>query len=141
MAFGAASDDDATLLDAKDDWTKCEWCVHLNNHQSFVGALTGMRYPRFKLHLRPSHLPMIEGLDLPPIPPGLKADNIFAHFLGYVKRQVQDYINNWYTEGSQIWSSLSPTMDVVLTTPNGWELAQQQRMRLAAEMAVLDNHG
>jgi hypothetical protein len=24
-AFGAASDDDATLLDAEDEWTKCEW--------------------------------------------------------------------------------------------------------------------
>jgi hypothetical protein len=92
---------------------------------------------RFKLHLRPSHLPIIEGLDLPPIPSGLKADDVFAHFLGYVKRHVQDYIDTRYAEGAQIWSSLSPNMDVVLTTPNGWELAQQQRMRAAAETAGL----
>jgi hypothetical protein len=80
---------------------------------------------------------MIEGLDLTPIPSGLTADDVFAHFLGYVKRQVHDYIDTRYAEGAQIWSSLSLNMDVVLTTPNGWELAQQQRMRAAAETAGL----
>jgi hypothetical protein len=26
-AFGAASDDDATLMDAEDEWIRCEWYV------------------------------------------------------------------------------------------------------------------
>jgi hypothetical protein len=93
--------------------------------------------PRFKLHLRPSHLPIIEGLQLPNLPTGKTVDDVFADFLGYVKRQIQDYISIRYAEGGQIWSSLSSVMEVVLTTPNGWELEQQQRMRAAAERAGL----
>jgi hypothetical protein len=92
---------------------------------------------RFKLHLRPSHLPLIEGLHVPPLPPRKTVDDVLADFLGYVKRQVQDYVDSRYAEGGKIWTLLTPTMDVVLTTPNGWELEQQQRMRAAAERAGL----
>jgi hypothetical protein len=90
---------------------------------------------RFKLHLRPSHLPVIEGLDLPPLPPGKSVDDVFTDLLRFVKDQVQAYITARFAEGAQIWDVLSPSMDIVLTTPNGWELEQQQRMRASAQRA------
>jgi hypothetical protein len=92
---------------------------------------------RFKLHLRPSHLPLIAGLDLPPLPPDKTVDDVFTDFLRFVKEQLQAYITARFAEGAQIWDVLSPTMDVVLTTPNGWELEQQQRMRASAQRAGL----
>jgi len=51
--------------------------------------------------------------------------------LRYVKQQVQDYITTTYADGENIWRSLSPSMYVILTTPNGWEGSQQHRMRQA----------
>jgi hypothetical protein len=92
-------------------------------------------FARFKLYLRPAHLPLIDGLDLPPLPAGKTVDDVFADFLTFVKNQVEAYITKGFAEGARIWAALSPTMEVVLTTPNGWELEQQQRMRAAAYQA------
>jgi hypothetical protein len=67
----------------------------------------------------------------------VSVDRIFADYLGYVKTQLQAYISAQYGDGAQIWAALCPTMDVVLTTPNGWEITQQQYMRAAAQQAGL----
>jgi hypothetical protein len=64
-------------------------------------------------------------------------DIIFTDFLRYVKQQIQEFITQSHGNGDQIWSILYPTMTVVLTTPNGWEGAQQQKMRTAATRAGL----
>lgn len=92
---------------------------------------------RWKLRMRPSHLPMIRNLQLKPLPARVSVDDVFSHFLGYVKQQLQGYITTQFGAGGDIWASLFPTMYAVLTTPNGWEGAQQQRMRAAAVQAGL----
>jgi hypothetical protein len=74
---------------------------------------------------------------IPPLPRGITVERIFADFLCYVKEQVAQYIQNSHGNGDQIWAVLYPTMAVVLTTPNGWEGAQQQLMRSAATKAGL----
>jgi hypothetical protein len=76
---------------------------------------------------------------IPPLPAGTTVDIIFTDFLRYVKQQVQEYITHGHGNGDQIWSILYPNMTVVLTTPNGWEGAQQQKMRTAATRAGLVN--
>jgi hypothetical protein len=97
---------------------------------------------RWKLHLRPSHLPIIRDLLLPPLPPGKSVDDIFTDHLRYVCKQVQEYITTTYGDGGNIWNTLSPTMYVILTTPNGWEGSQQNRMRQAAiKGGLVDNGG
>lgn len=68
-------------------------------------------------------------------------DGIFADHLGYVNRQVKEYITSTYGDGANIWITLSPTMYVILTTPNGWEGSQQNRMRQAAIKAGLVDAG
>jgi hypothetical protein len=92
---------------------------------------------RWKLHLRPAHLPLIHGLALPALPAGKTVDDVFADFLGYIRKQLEAYITNQYGAGADIWAALYPTMYVILTTPNGWEGGQQQRMRNAAIRAGL----
>lgn len=87
--------------------------------------------------MRPSHLPIIRNLELPPLPPGTTVEDIFADHFRYVNRQIQEYIKTTYADGNNIWNTLSPTKYVILTTPNGWEGSQQNRMRQAAIKAGL----
>ncbi|KAJ7153012.1 hypothetical protein C8R46DRAFT_1121030 [Mycena filopes] len=116
-AFGAETEDDDTIIEAEENgWFRAEW---------------------WKLLLRPSHLSIIQDLDLPPLPANVTLDDVFAHHLGYVKDQVKAYITTTYGEGGNIWDTLSPTMYIILSHPNGWEGAQQRRMREAAIRAGL----
>jgi DNA-binding beta-propeller fold protein YncE len=92
---------------------------------------------RWKLLLRPAHLPIIRDLALPPLPNNVTVDKIFADHLRYIKDQVKAYITSTYGSGDNIWDILSQTMYVILTTPNGWEGSQQGRMRQAAINAGL----
>jgi hypothetical protein len=107
---------------------------------SRTAYLTAAR--RWKLHLRPSHLPLISNLNLPPLPPRVTIDIVLADFLSHVKQNLQMYITTSHGGGDKIWAALYPAMEVVLTVPNGWEGAQQQRMRTAAFKAgLVDQHG
>ncbi|KAJ7675459.1 hypothetical protein B0H17DRAFT_1182845 [Mycena rosella] len=95
-----------------------------------------------ELRMRPTHLPIIRDLELPPLPSDVSVDKIFADHLGYIKDQVKSFITTTYGSGGNIWDILSPTMYVILTTPNGWEGAQQSRMRQAAiDAGLVDEAG
>jgi hypothetical protein len=98
---------------------------------------------RWKLHLRPAHLPLIANLELPSLPPYVTSvDVVLADFLGYIQKCVRDFIITSHGGGDQIWAALYPSMHVILTTPNGWEGAQQKRMRTAAYTArLVDGNG
>jgi hypothetical protein len=134
-AFGAETDDEETIINAESEgWAKSEWYDFCRNHRARCSA--NLRC-RFKLHLRPTHLPIIRNLTLPPLPPKTTVDQIFSDHLRYVKQQIQEYITATYGEGANIWKALYPSMYVILTTPNGWEGAQQNRMRTAAIRAGL----
>jgi hypothetical protein len=87
--------------------------------------------------LRPGHLPIISDLTLPALPPSVTVDQIFSHYLSYIKDRLKEFITTQYGEGAAIWNALSPSMEIVLTTPNGWEIGQQQRMRAAAQSSGL----
>ncbi|KAJ7485160.1 hypothetical protein B0H11DRAFT_1152421 [Mycena galericulata] len=121
-AFGAETEDEDTIIEAEEnEWFKAEW---------------------WKLLLRPAHLPIIQDLELPPLPPNVTVDDVFAHHLRYIKDQVKTYITQTYGEGGSIWDNLNSTMYVILTTPNGWEGSQQKRMREAAIKAgLVDERG
>ncbi|KAJ7186851.1 hypothetical protein C8R46DRAFT_280810 [Mycena filopes] len=121
-AFGAETEDEDTIIEAEEnEWVKVEW---------------------WKLLLRPAHLPIIKDLVLPPLPLNLTVDQIFSDHLRYIKDQVKAYITSTYGSGGDIWDILSPTMYVILTTPNGFEGAQQNRMRQAAIKAgLVDEEG
>ncbi|KAL0948380.1 hypothetical protein HGRIS_010962 [Hohenbuehelia grisea] len=116
-AFGAETEDEDRIFEAEENaWVKAEW---------------------WKLYLRPDHLPLIRGLELPELPPNTTVDDIFEDFLRFVKLQIQLCIQKSYADGLKLWNTLYPSMVVVLTTPNGWEGIQQDRMRRAAIQAEL----
>jgi hypothetical protein len=109
-------------------WRKAIWFAHYSQ------TIASTEVPaRWKLHLRPGHLPIIHDLNLPSLPPLVTVDKVFCNYFAYVKERLQDYITTQYGEGAAIWTTLSPAIEVVLTTPNGWEINQQQRMRTAAQ--------
>src|SRR6266498_2023499 len=93
---------------------------------------------RFKLHLRPkltSSASVTE--DIPPLPKGKKAVQVFADFLQYLHKCSRKYIEETQVSGFSLWQKLESTTEYVLSHPNGWEGGQQTLMREAAIMAGL----
>ncbi|KAI0628248.1 hypothetical protein C8Q77DRAFT_1149000 [Trametes polyzona] len=94
----------------------------------------------FKLHLRPNHLKAtgdaVSGA-LHPLPPKKSVVDVFADFLSYLFRCARDYISEVHASGTKLWESLQGHIDFVLSHPNGWEGAQQSKMREAAVKAGL----
>jgi hypothetical protein len=93
---------------------------------------------RFKLHLRPKTRSAAHVThDIPPLPKGKTAIDVFADFLRYLIKCAKIYIEETYANGDTMWRSAQPNAEFVLTHPNGWEGAQQSMMRKAAVMAGL----
>jgi hypothetical protein len=69
-------------------------------------------------------------------------DDVFVDFLRYMIKRVRAVIEPKYANGKELWETLSPSMYIILTTPNGWEGVQQNRMRSAAIKAgIVDQDG
>lgn len=93
---------------------------------------------RFKLHLRPktkSAAHVTE--DIPPLPQGKTAIDVFADFMRYLFKCARLYIEQTHGNGVELWRGLQSSVEFVLTHPNGWEGAQQTMMRKAAVVAGL----
>ncbi|KJA18947.1 hypothetical protein HYPSUDRAFT_913356 [Hypholoma sublateritium FD-334 SS-4] len=114
--LGGAEIEDLTLLfDAEEEgWEKAEW---------------------WKLLLRPEQLSVPN--EISPLPYGISVDKVLENFLAYIKSNLQQFIVNAQVKGQTTWNSLSPSMDVILTIPNGWDGKVQHRMRNAAIHAQL----
>ncbi|RDB20569.1 hypothetical protein Hypma_012275 [Hypsizygus marmoreus] len=98
-------------------WTKAEW---------------------FKLHLRPrSSSTSAITHKLPPLPKNKTVIDVFADFMAYLHKCARTYIQDTHANGADLWSSVENCIEFVLTHPNGWEGAQQARMRRAAVRAGL----
>jgi hypothetical protein len=69
---------------------------------------------------------------LPPLPPHKTVQRVFGDFLEYLHRCTQEYIEQTHVGGPQIWKDLEGEAVYILTHPNGWEGAQQMKMRQAA---------
>jgi len=84
------------------------------------------------LALRPEYLDPPPGMTLPRLLPGLTVDDVFQDQFQYILENVRSYIVKSHTNGDALWKELYDLMYVILTTPNGWEGKDQQRMRIAA---------
>ncbi|KAH9940122.1 uncharacterized protein BXZ73DRAFT_99118 [Epithele typhae] len=93
----------------------------------------------FKLHLRPQRLGFheVKRSALPPLPSGKTAQAVFADFLAYLFRCAKRFICESHANGDNLWTSLEGSIEFVLSHPNGWEGAQQEKMRQAAVIAGL----
>ncbi|KAG5644294.1 hypothetical protein DXG03_008712 [Asterophora parasitica] len=107
------------LDDMVDDeaWTKAEW---------------------FKLHLRPTSDESASVTHkIPPLPKNKTVLDVFADFLSYLYKCARTYIHETHANGPDLWASFQNRIEFVLTHPNGWEGAQQAKMRSAAVRAGL----
>ncbi|KAJ3575398.1 hypothetical protein NP233_g1120 [Leucocoprinus birnbaumii] len=106
---------DAIIEDSQ--WIKAEW---------------------FKLHLRPKTKATANlSDDIPPLPRGKTAVDIFADYLTYLYKCAQSYIKESETHADAASLLASGKVEFILSHPNAWEGAQQTLMRSAAVQAGL----
>ena len=113
-------------------WTRAEWLV-VDYVDAFVNSVSFVRF-RWKLHLRPKHSTSSND-DLPPLPPGKSAVDVFADFIKYLFQCAKSYIQERHLTFA--WSSVEDSAEYILTYPNGWEELPQQLYRQAVERAGL----
>jgi len=75
----------------------------------------------------------MNGLRLPPLLPRKSPVHIFGDFLTYLYNCTTSFIETTHANGAALLSSVIPNhVEFVLARPNGWEGAQQAKMRRAA---------
>ncbi|KAI0342873.1 hypothetical protein BDW22DRAFT_1407386 [Trametopsis cervina] len=117
-AAGAEADGAAVLAQAEDEgWIKTEL---------------------FKLRLRPKTMTLkMNGMRLPPLPRNKNAVDVFGDFLSYLFRCTHSFIEDTHANGHAMWRAVESNIQFVLSHPNGWEGAQQTKMRRAAVLGRL----
>lgn len=97
-----------------------------------------MYHCRFKLRLRPKTMTLkMNGMRLSPLPHGKSAVDVFGDFLSYLFRCTHSFIVDTHANGHSLWRAVEPDIQFVLSHPNGWEGAQQTKMRRAAVIGGL----
>ncbi|KAF8440445.1 hypothetical protein L210DRAFT_3612339 [Boletus edulis BED1] len=87
----------------------------------------------FKLRLRPKSMKLnMNGMRLSPLPRNKSPLDVFGDFLRYLFRCTRSFIIDTHANGKALWQSVEHSIEFVLSHPNGWEGAQQTRMRRAA---------
>jgi hypothetical protein len=79
----------------------------------------------------------MNGMRLDPLPPGKNAVQVFGDFLGYLFRCTRTFIMDTHAGGESLWGAVERDLQFVLSHPNGWEGAQQTKMRRAAVHGAL----
>ncbi|CAE6537666.1 unnamed protein product [Rhizoctonia solani] len=89
----------------------------------------------FKLHLHPSDMLAKHEIKLDPLPPGVTLHQIYSDFLRYLRKHTRAFFRDYILDGRRVWGRYSPTMEVVITHPNGWGNREQAFLRSAAVAA------
>ncbi|PCH42423.1 hypothetical protein WOLCODRAFT_89826 [Wolfiporia cocos MD-104 SS10] len=112
-AAGAEAESASVLADAEDNgWVKVEL---------------------FKLRLRPRTMKLkMNGMRLASVPHGKTAVDVFGDFLAYLFQCTRSFIVDTHANGPSLWRAVEHDIQFVLSHPNGWEGAQQTKMRRAA---------
>ncbi|KAF8896439.1 hypothetical protein BD779DRAFT_1433886 [Infundibulicybe gibba] len=113
MAAGAEADTTSVQSQAEDDgWIKAEL---------------------FKLRLRPRTMRLdMNGMRLGPLPRRKTAVHVFGDFLAYLFHCTRIFITDTHANGAALWNAVEKDIQFVLSHPNGWEGAQQTKMRRSA---------
>ncbi|KAJ7170801.1 hypothetical protein C8R43DRAFT_875680 [Mycena crocata] len=113
MAAGAEAETSTILSQAEDEgWIKAEL---------------------FKLRLRPRTMQLnMNGMRLGHLPPGRTAVDVFGDFLAYLFLCTRNFITDTHANGSMLWATVEHDIKFVLSHPNGWEGAQQSKLRRSA---------
>ena len=74
----------------------------------------------------------MNGMRLAPLPTGKTAVDVFGDFLSYLFHCTRSFIIDTHANGAALWRAVEHDIQFVLSHPNGWEGAQQAKMRRAA---------
>ena len=74
----------------------------------------------------------MNGMRLPSLPKGKSAVQVFGDYLGYLFKCTKSFIIDTHAGGAALWRAVEEDLQFVLSHPNGWEGAQQTKMRRAA---------
>jgi hypothetical protein len=135
MAAGAEADDASIISKAEDEeWIKTELYVSLpvlsSSYQMSTLTITA---PSFKLRLRPKAMKLkMNGMRLSPLPRHKTPVDVFGDFLAYLFRCTKNFIIDTHANGQTLWRHVEHSIELILSHPNGWEGAQQTKMRRAA---------
>lgn len=92
-----------------------------------------MRVELFKLRLRPKSMKLnMNGMRLSSLPGNKTATDVFGDFLGYLFSCTKKFFVDTHANGPALWKAWENEIQFVLSHPNGWEGAQQTKMRRAA---------
>ena len=73
------------------------------------------------------------------LPNGKSILDLFADFIRYLFDSAVNHIKEAEPTGDLLWENFGPTVELVLTHPNGWEGRQQEVMRKAVVQAGIFN--
>lgn len=74
----------------------------------------------------------MNGTKLPHLPRSKSVVEVFGDFLKYLFHCTRSFIIETHGDGAATWKSVENDIQFVLSHPNGWEGAQQSKMRRAA---------
>ncbi|KAH7305111.1 hypothetical protein B0J17DRAFT_690166 [Rhizoctonia solani] len=89
----------------------------------------------FKLRLHPKDLRVKHRLALDPLPYDVNLSTIYADFLRYLLEHTRKCFETTIIDGSEIWQTHSPSMDIVIAHPNGWGPREQTFLRTSSVVA------
>jgi hypothetical protein len=92
--------------------------------------------------LCPNATPKVkEAADGIQLPPGKDIVDVYSDFMRYMLECTKQWFEDQYAEGDSTWRRLIPQAHFIIGHPNGWEGAQQAKLRKAAVKAefVPDN--
>jgi hypothetical protein len=69
------------------------------------------------------------------LPTGKTIADLFSDFIRYLFDSTVAHIKEVEPTGELLWENFGPTVELVLTHPNGWEGQQQEVMRKAVVQA------
>lgn len=74
----------------------------------------------------------MNGMRLSPLPRNKTPVDVFGDFLRYLFNCTRIFIIDTHANGKALWQAVEHSTEFVLSHPNGWEGAQQTKMRRAA---------
>ena len=87
------------------------------------------------MNLAEGELPAEAKKHISPPPKGKSIVDLFSDFILYLFNSAVAHIKEAEPTGEVLWENFGPTVDFVLTHPNGWEGRQQEVMRKAVVQA------
>ena len=74
----------------------------------------------------------MNGMRLGQLPHRKTATDVFGDFLAYLFLCTRNFITDTHANGPALWHAVEHDIQFVLSHPNGWEGAQQAKMRRSA---------